>query len=122
MIVFVLMVVAFQIWGPKKPQPEPEHKNQPTQTATNPAAAPEPGAPVQAAAPDKPTAKGKAANRKAESAASVTVQAADATETVVENELYKIVFTNRGGEVKSWILKKFTNDDGGPLDLVNVDA
>jgi YidC/Oxa1 family membrane protein insertase len=122
MIVFVLMVVAFQIWGPKKPQPEPEHKNQPTQTATNPAATPEPGAPVQAAAPDKPTAKGKAANRKAESAASVTVQAADATETVVENELYKIVFTNRGGEVKSWILKKFTNDDGGPLDLVNVDA
>jgi YidC/Oxa1 family membrane protein insertase len=123
MIVFVLMVVAFQIWGPKKPQPEPEHKNQPTATATNAAAAPEPIAPVQAAAAEKPSAKGKAAGRKAESAAAVTtVQAAGATETVVENELYRIVFTNRGGDVKSWVLKKFESDDGKPLDLVNVDA
>jgi len=42
--------------------------------------------------------------------------------TVVENELYRITFTNRGAQVKSWILKKYKDDDGKPLDLVNQKA
>ena len=49
-------------------------------------------------------------------------QPAPKTETTVENDLYKIVFTNRGGQVKSWILKKYNDDDGHPLDLVNKDT
>ena len=45
------------------------------------------------------------------------------TETVIENDLYRITFTNRGAQVKSWILKKFDNDaQNGPLDLVNPAA
>ena len=44
------------------------------------------------------------------------------SETVVENDLYRIAFTNRGGQVKSWILKKFTDDKDQPLDLVNKAA
>jgi YidC/Oxa1 family membrane protein insertase len=40
-------------------------------------------------------------------------------ETVVENDVYRIVFTNRGGQAKSWVLKKFTDEQGRPLDLVN---
>jgi YidC/Oxa1 family membrane protein insertase len=48
-----------------------------------------------------------------------TKQAASESETVVENDLYRITFTNRGGQVKSWILKKFTDDKDQPLDLVN---
>jgi YidC/Oxa1 family membrane protein insertase len=48
-----------------------------------------------------------------------TKHAANESETVVENDLYRITFTNRGGQVKSWILKKFENDYGKPLDLVN---
>lgn len=52
-----------------------------------------------------------------------TKQAAKETETVIENGLYKITFTNRGAQVKSWILKKYDNDAGnGPLDLVNPAA
>ena len=42
--------------------------------------------------------------------------------TVVENELYRITFSNRGAQVTSWILKKYKNDDGHPLDLVNHEA
>ncbi len=50
-------------------------------------------------------------------------QAASETETVIENDLYRITFTNRGAQVKSWILKKFDNDaQNGPLDLVNPAA
>jgi YidC/Oxa1 family membrane protein insertase len=41
------------------------------------------------------------------------------SEIVVENELYKITFTNHGGEIKSWILKKYDDDKGQPLELVN---
>jgi YidC/Oxa1 family membrane protein insertase len=42
--------------------------------------------------------------------------------TIVENELYRITFDNRGAQVTSWILKKYKDNDGKPLDLVNQDA
>jgi YidC/Oxa1 family membrane protein insertase len=53
----------------------------------------------------------------------VTKEASSETETVIENDLYRITFTNRGAQVKSWIVKKFDNDfQNGPLDLVNAAA
>src|SRR4051812_9273944 len=56
-------------------------------------------------------------------AAGATKQAAGETETVLENDLYRITFTNRGAQVKSWILKKFDNEaENGRLDLVNPAA
>ena len=50
--------------------------------------------------------------------ATPAITAASETETTVENELYKIVFTNRGAQVKSWILKKYSDTTGKPLDMV----
>lgn len=50
------------------------------------------------------------------------VQAAAEQTTTVENELYKITFTNRGAQVSSWILKGQTDTDGKPLDLVHHQA
>jgi len=47
-----------------------------------------------------------------------TIAASSETETTVENELYKIVFTNRGAQVKSWILKSYKDTSGKPLDMV----
>src|ERR1700730_14005374 len=44
------------------------------------------------------------------------------SETVVENDLYRITFTNRGGRVKSWILKMYDDDHGKPLELVSMAA
>ena len=55
-------------------------------------------------------------------AATPTVAASLETETTVENELYKIVFTNRGGQVKHWILKKYKDTAGKPLDMVQPQA
>ncbi len=49
-------------------------------------------------------------------------QASSEAETVVENDLYRIRFTNRGAQVKSWVLKKFKDDKGQPLELVNSNA
>jgi YidC/Oxa1 family membrane protein insertase len=114
MIVFVLMVVAFQVFGPKKNrQTQPsQQKPQTTQSsqATLPAAT-DGGAPGASGAGSAPA-----------SAASA-VQATGESDTVVENELYRITFTNRGGAVKSWLLKKYKDDtQKQPLDLVNHDA
>ena len=51
------------------------------------------------------------------------VQAAAEQPIVVENELYRITFSNRGAQVTSWILKKYKdNDHVHPLDLVNQKA
>ncbi|MGI9103959.1 MAG: membrane protein insertase YidC [Terriglobales bacterium] len=114
LLVFVLTFAVLLISQPLlnkylKQQPAPEQKQQ--QTAAQPAAA-QPAAsaptPAQAAvsAPKSPGAK----------------QAATEQETVIENDLYKITFTNRGGQVKSWILKKFDDEAGHPLELVHEAA
>ncbi|WP_260735846.1 membrane protein insertase YidC [Tunturiibacter lichenicola] len=50
------------------------------------------------------------------------VQAPAESTTVVENELYRITFTNRGAQVTSWVLKKYKDSDGKPLNIVHTDA
>jgi YidC/Oxa1 family membrane protein insertase len=60
-----------------------------------------------------------AAAASAATADASTTQAQSESQTVVENELYKITFTNRGARVVSWILKRYKDDNGHPLDLVN---
>ncbi len=55
-------------------------------------------------------------------ASAETKVAASEQETVVETPVYKIAFTNKGGAVKSWLLKNYKNDKGQPLDLVNQTA
>ncbi len=49
------------------------------------------------------------------------VAAAEST-TTVENELYKITFSNRGAQATSWILKRYKDSYGQPLDLVHTQA
>jgi YidC/Oxa1 family membrane protein insertase len=58
------------------------------------------------------------------SAASIgpTVAAPAESTTIVENELYRITFSNRGGAVTSWILKNYKDSDGKPLNLVHGQA
>src|SRR3974390_2539274 len=39
---------------------------------------------------------------------------------VIETDLYKVAFSNQGGTVRSWLLKKTKGNDGKTLDLVNT--
>jgi YidC/Oxa1 family membrane protein insertase len=75
----------------------------PNATQTAPA---QTGAGNSAAAPAAP-ANQAAANAAPPMAAGTApvVQATAAETTIVENELYRIEFTNRGAQVVSWILK-----------------
>ncbi|HEY1213760.1 MAG TPA: membrane protein insertase YidC [Bryobacteraceae bacterium] len=42
--------------------------------------------------------------------------------TTIDTSLYDIVFSNRGGVVKSWTLKKYQDSRGKPLQLINPEA
>jgi YidC/Oxa1 family membrane protein insertase len=85
-----------------------------------------PEAPAAVTAPAAPAPVTPVATTTAPSASrpstTPTVTAAAETSTVVENELYRVTFSNRGGQVTSWILKKFTDNAGHPLDLVHAGA
>jgi YidC/Oxa1 family membrane protein insertase len=114
-VTFVLMLVFVQVQKKYFPAPPPPQE-QKQSTATPAATTTQPPAPPE-------TTKKSAKSKLAAPAPVANVQAAQQTETVVENNLYRITFTNRGAEVKSWILKKYDNDsENGPLDLVNPAA
>ena len=107
LLVFVLTFVVILIFQPilKKYLPQSSTATSTQQTHNPPQSAnpPTPPAPPAMQAPSAGSAK----------------QASAEAETVVENSLYRITFTNRGGQVKSWILKQYDDDQGKPLELVN---
>jgi YidC/Oxa1 family membrane protein insertase len=108
-VVFVLIFLGLQYFGPKrKTQPETPAEVA-SQSAPKAAVTPAPVTPAAAVAAGRVSAK----------AAAAAVVAAGESTTVVENELYRITFSNRGGQAVSWILKKYKDDAGKPLDLVN---
>jgi YidC/Oxa1 family membrane protein insertase len=112
MVVFLIMVVAFQYFAPKKP--EQIAQQQKSQTAQTRQSAPAP-TPASAGATPAPSTE-----QSPSPAIAGAVQANNESDIVVENELYRITFTNRGGAVKSWLLKKYKDDtQKNPLDLVN---
>jgi YidC/Oxa1 family membrane protein insertase len=112
-IVFVLIFLGLQYFGPKK------KGETPAQVATSSKAA----APQPTSQPSGQLGVSNSANAAAgPDAAKAAVVALAETTTVVENELYRITFSNRGGQATSWILKKYKDDAGKPLDLVSPKA
>jgi YidC/Oxa1 family membrane protein insertase len=119
LVVFALTFLVIMLFQPllKKYGPQPPAKPEGAQAALqNQAQTP----PQDLAQPPIRTSAVTGAAAKAP--ASAPLQAASESETVIENGVYRIVFTNRGGRVKSWTLKKYTDDKGGPLELVNAAA
>jgi YidC/Oxa1 family membrane protein insertase len=104
-----LVIILFQpvlkkyLPQPPPPTPQSQTKAQPAPAMSQPSAPPPPPE-VESQAP------------------SATKQASTEAETTIENDLYKIVFTNRGAHVKSWVLKKYEDEKHQPLELVNAVA
>jgi YidC/Oxa1 family membrane protein insertase len=48
------------------------------------------------------------------------VSAAKEETQTIDTDLYRVVLSNRGAVVTSWVLKKFKDGAGNPLDLVNA--
>ena len=111
-IVFAAILLGMQFFRPK----HPATPNSAQTTAAKSNTSQQNGA--AAAGTSAPNAAGEEA-----SATSTPKVAASAqTTTVVENELYRITFSNRGGQVVSWVLKKYTDNQGKLLDLVHSAA
>ena len=118
MVVFVAVLFGAQYYHAKtNPQTALPSTTAP---ATAPQATPQPAA----AAPAAAATQAASAGAKPTVPAAPVVQASAETTTVIENELYRITFSNRGGQVTSWILKgaAYTDSDGKPLDLVHSQA
>jgi YidC/Oxa1 family membrane protein insertase len=119
LLVFALTFLVIMLFQPllKKYMPQPPATQQsaqpvPAPNQTQGAVAQPAGSTPQVSVPGAST----------KNAATVGKQASTESETVIENDLYRIVFTNRGARVKSWVLKKWDDDKGSPLDLVNSAA
>jgi YidC/Oxa1 family membrane protein insertase len=109
---FIMMLVAQQfLFKNTKPSPSSQEAAKQQQQQQ----------PAQAAGASGATAPAAVLSGAQKNAAPAK-QATAETTTVVENDLYKITFTNRGALVKSWILKKYKDEKGNPLELVHTQA
>jgi YidC/Oxa1 family membrane protein insertase len=114
-MMFVMLAVFFGLsYYRQKTNPKTVSPNAPAATQSAPQTAPPP---ATAALPATSGAQAAAAPP-----ATPAVQAEAEQTTVVENELYRIEFTNRGAQVKSWILKQYKDTDNKPLNLVHTQA
>src|SRR5947208_16629826 len=93
MILAFLMVLLFQGIFFKSPKPAPQNPPGASKAATA-----TPSTTIATPAAPAPTVKAVPA--------AAGKQAASESEIVVENDLYRVTFSNRGAQVKSWLRKK----------------
>ena len=109
LLAFVLMgLVLFLTPYFYKPPVPPPKTTVPVKSQTAPVSAPAVSKPAEAAPPAP--------------AAPLPGQIGASTEQqlVIDTDIYRVTFSNRGGTVRSWILKKYTDRAGRPLELVNA--
>jgi YidC/Oxa1 family membrane protein insertase len=112
MIVLVAVFLGLQYYHAKYPPPAaPAAPTAATQSSPASAAPASAAAPAAAKTPAKPAMPGVP-----------VIQASAESTTVIENELYRITFSNRGAEVTSWVIKNYKDSTGKPLDLVHPEA
>jgi YidC/Oxa1 family membrane protein insertase len=120
-VIMVLLLAGQYVVGKfgqqRPPAPAPTTSNAPTpKTEDKPVTSQNPPATQQTVA----AAKAAVGTMPAPAAQK---QAASETDTTIENDVVKIVFTNKGAQVKHWILKKHLSDDRkSQLDMVNARA
>jgi YidC/Oxa1 family membrane protein insertase len=108
----ILLVLAQQFLTKPQPKNDSKAEQKQTQSATSTPATPGVASASPVATPVVPGSLPASA-----------VAASAESDTVVENDLYRITFTNRGAQVKSWILKKYKDNHGKPgLELVHQQA
>jgi YidC/Oxa1 family membrane protein insertase len=124
----LLSMAVILLWakyfGPKPPLVSPQ-ANRPAQSA--PATTPQgtPGTSNAPAQPGSASPRGSVTGISAVPAAKVEPRGETQERTlVVENDLYRVEFSNHGAVVKSWQLKKYTDDAKPPrvLDVVHPEA
>ena len=110
LLVFVALgVLQYFMPKPKTPPQQDKNQAQEQQTSQQPVAAP---VTTTTSTPIPPKTPAIALKVPAKIATSET-------ESVLENNVYRITFSNRGAIVKSWILKGHKDNAGKPFDIIN---
>ena len=109
----VLSAVVMGLYIYLVPRPEPPQRPPADETAETI------GAPAAEGAQTEPEQEPETA---AEVAEDTDLEATAEQRVVVENENYRVEFTNRGAVVTSWQLKQYNDALGNPLDLVHADG
>ena len=112
-----LVLLTTQYFMPAAKPPLPRKAPVQAQTQTPP---PQPVQPASSSAPALPvsTKAGKPAAKQA--TAPVTVMAQQRETKIVETDVYRVEFSNEGGNVRSWKLKKYKDSDGKPVELTSA--
>jgi YidC/Oxa1 family membrane protein insertase len=114
LVAFVLSVGMLMVWRiffvklppPPKTSAPVSQKATPVQTGSSQASAPNPS-------PSTP----------APAAVALPVEhGTSAQEIVIEDEFYRVTLSTQGGVVKSWVLKKYLDEQDKPLDVVSSEA
>ncbi len=103
--------------SPKAPVPPPA--KQAAVEQAKPAATPPPVVAAKPAAVKPATGK-KAAGKAGAAPEPVLASAQSESTYIVESPVYRVVFSNRGATVRSWVLKNFKDTNGKPVELVNA--
>jgi YidC/Oxa1 family membrane protein insertase len=116
----VMFVTPYFFKQPPKPPANPAgNQTTASQTTPNPTSqtGDQPAANVKPAAATAPAAE-------AASAAPLpgATKAQSVPNLVIETDLFRVVFSNQGANVRSWVLKKYRGNDGKQLDLANGNA
>ena len=101
LMALILLATPYIVPSPKKDKGK-RSPAKAAETSQAKATAPEPAPPV-------PVPAGQVAGEKEETIA-------------LESDLYRIQFSSRGAVVRSWVLKKYRDSKGRPLELVNLKA
>jgi len=70
------------------------------------------------AAPATPAVPATASTAKPEKGAE-QIQADKEETTIVDTDVFRVVFSNKGAVARSWVLKRYKDHEGKPLELVN---
>jgi YidC/Oxa1 family membrane protein insertase len=104
-VLSLIVLYGYQaLFPPPKPQPPAPQGQGPAPPLTPPVEQPRPAEPADARSGTPP--------------AQPVLADASEREVVVENDAVRAVFSTRGGVLTSWRLKKYSADNGRPLDLV----
>ncbi|MEW5975294.1 MAG: membrane protein insertase YidC [Acidobacteriota bacterium] len=107
---FLVIMLSKPLWEQRPATPPPK-----------PTGAPVPAAPSGDQGGGRDLPKAVSALPEREQAASEPIKAASEREVEIETDLYRLVLSNKGALVRSWVLKRYTDSHGKPLDLVNSD-
>ncbi len=109
MVAFALTLVALMVYSALfvKEKPHPPAANAAAKTSAS----------------ALPGAKAQSANTAAPAPIALPIEQGARTEDITISQLnYRITFSTQGALVKSWVLAKYRNEQGKPLDLVNAAA